>query len=44
MVCFQTKMPIWENFGGVAMEDVGILYGHLVYFMTIWHILLFWYI
>jgi hypothetical protein len=24
---------------GVAMEDVGIFYGHSVYFMAIWHIL-----
>jgi hypothetical protein len=23
----------------LAMEDVGILYGHLVYFVTIWYIL-----
>jgi hypothetical protein len=23
---------------GVAMEDVGILNGHLVYYMAIWHI------
>jgi hypothetical protein len=23
------------------MEDVGILYGHLVYFIAIWHILRF---
>jgi hypothetical protein len=36
-------MPIWVNllFEGVAMEDVGILYGPLVYFMAIWHILRF---
>jgi hypothetical protein len=24
---------------GLAMEDVGIFYGHLVYFMAIWSIL-----
>jgi hypothetical protein len=24
---------------GLAMENVGIFYGHLVYFMTIWYIL-----
>jgi hypothetical protein len=25
--------------GGLAMEDVGIFYGHLVHFMVIWYIL-----
>jgi hypothetical protein len=24
---------------GIAMEDFGIFYGHLVYFMVIWYIL-----
>jgi hypothetical protein len=33
---FKPKVPIWGN---VATEDVGILYGHLVYFVAIWHIL-----
>jgi hypothetical protein len=37
MVYFQTKNPnlgnIWE---GLTMEDVGILYGHLVYSLAIW--------
>jgi hypothetical protein len=30
---FKPKIPIWVNF--LAMEDVGILYGHLVHFKTI---------
>jgi hypothetical protein len=35
MVCFQTKIPIWVNFGeGLTLENVGIhmyiCYGHLV--------------
>jgi hypothetical protein len=38
MAYFQTQNP---NLGiyvqeGLAMEDVGIFYGHLVYFMVIW--------
>jgi hypothetical protein len=28
------KLPIWVNF-----EDVGTLYGHLVYFTAIWYII-----
>jgi hypothetical protein len=40
MAYFQTKN---HNFGtfleGLAMEDVGIFYGHLVYFVAIWCIL-----
>jgi hypothetical protein len=30
------KIPIWVHFGGLAMEDVGIFYGHLVYYVVIW--------
>jgi hypothetical protein len=46
MAYFQTQNPkvgrkIWE---GLAMEDSGIFYGHLVYCMTIWSILTFMYI
>jgi hypothetical protein len=37
---FKPKITIWVNFGILAMEDVGIFYGRLVYFMAIWHILL----
>jgi hypothetical protein len=34
------KIPFWVNLSeGLAMEDVGIFYGHLVYFMAIWYIL-----
>jgi hypothetical protein len=36
MVHFQTKNPNSGKF--LAMTDVGILYGHLVYFMPIWYI------
>jgi hypothetical protein len=40
MVYFQTKSPNLGNFlGGFAMERVGIFYGHLVYFTTIWCVL-----
>jgi hypothetical protein len=33
------KIQIWVILEGLAMEGVGILYGHLVYFTTIWSIL-----
>jgi hypothetical protein len=36
---FKPKIPIWINFGGFAMEDVGIFNGHLVYFTATWYIL-----
>jgi hypothetical protein len=47
MVCFQTKMSIWVNFGGgyligncsYMLWSLGIFYGDLGYFMTIWYIL-----
>jgi hypothetical protein len=40
MVRFQTKNTNLGNFlEGVAMLDVGIFYGHLVYVMTICNIL-----
>jgi hypothetical protein len=35
MEYFQTKKP---NLEGLAMEDVGIFYGHLVYLTGIWSI------
>jgi hypothetical protein len=35
---FAYKIPIWVNFEGLGMEDVGILYGHLVYFMAVRHL------
>jgi hypothetical protein len=47
---FQTKNPNLGKFWRVyqAMGDVGIFYGHLVYFMAIWYILVYftaiWYI
>jgi hypothetical protein len=37
MLYFQTK---YANLGGMAMEAVGIFYGHLVYFVAVWNI--FW--
>jgi hypothetical protein len=37
---FQTKNPNLGKFlEGLAMEDYGIFYGHLVYFTAIWYIL-----
>jgi hypothetical protein len=36
MVCFQTKIPIWE---GLRLEIVDTFYGHLEYFTDIWDIL-----
>jgi hypothetical protein len=36
---FKPKIPIWVNFEGLAMENVGILYGHLVYIL--YHCLIF---
>jgi hypothetical protein len=37
---FQTKNPNLGKFlEGLAMEDYGIFYGHLVYFMDTWSIL-----
>jgi hypothetical protein len=35
MAYFQTKNPNLS----LAMEDVGIFYNHLVYFMAVWYIL-----
>jgi hypothetical protein len=32
---FKPKNPIFE---GLGMDDFGLLYGHLVYFVTIWYI------
>jgi hypothetical protein len=36
---FKPKFPIWVNFGGLAMENHGILYAHLVYCTAIGNIL-----
>jgi hypothetical protein len=36
MAYFQTKIPIWANFGGLA--EVGKFYDHLVYLVAIWYI------
>jgi hypothetical protein len=33
---FKPKIPVWINFEGRAMEDLGIFYGHLVIFSAIW--------
>jgi hypothetical protein len=39
MVYFQTKNPDLDKyFEDLAMEDVGIFYGHLVYSTVIWYI------
>jgi hypothetical protein len=38
MAYFQTKMGRFgQILEGLAMEDVGTLYGHLVYFTAIWY-------
>jgi hypothetical protein len=44
MLYFQTKIAVWVNFGGYCnrrcwyiLWTVGQSYGHLIYFMTIWH-------
>jgi hypothetical protein len=37
---FKPKIQIWENMEGIAMEDVGIIYGHLVHFTVFCYILL----
>jgi hypothetical protein len=36
MVYFKPKIPIWVNFGGLAMEDGGIFYGYYAYFTAFW--------
>jgi hypothetical protein len=38
---FKPKLQIWLVLEeGLVMEDVGLFYGHLVYFTAIWYILL----
>jgi hypothetical protein len=52
MAYFQNEKSQFGQFlGGLAMEDVGIFNGHLVYFTAIWYILWlfgvfspFWYV
>jgi hypothetical protein len=46
MVYFQTKNPIWINFGGSCnrtscyiLWPLGLFYKYLVYFMVIWYVL-----
>jgi hypothetical protein len=40
MVYFQTKKSkFWEFLNGFTMEEVGLFYEQLVYFITIWYIL-----
>jgi hypothetical protein len=42
----ETKIQIWVDFGGLALEDFGVFYGHLIYivycyleyFVVIWYI------
>jgi hypothetical protein len=39
MACFQTKNPDLGKFlEGLGKENVGLLYGHLEYFKSIWYI------
>jgi hypothetical protein len=35
---FKPKIPIWVNFEGLAIENLGIFYDHLVYFTAIGNI------
>jgi hypothetical protein len=35
---FEPKIPNWVNFGGLAMENVGIFYGVWSHFAAIWYI------
>jgi hypothetical protein len=37
-IVWNQKLQIWVNFGGLTMKEVGIFYGHLVYFTAIWYI------
>jgi hypothetical protein len=52
---FKPKIPIWVNFGGSSngrgwyilwpyFRPFGLFCGHLVHFMVIWYIFLFWYV
>jgi hypothetical protein len=34
---FIPKITIWVIFEGLAMENVGIFYDHLIYFIAIWY-------
>jgi hypothetical protein len=36
---FKPKIPIWEKFQGLRLENVALFYGHLEYYMDIWDIL-----
>jgi hypothetical protein len=40
-IFFKPKIPICVFFSALAMEGVGIFYGHLVYIVAILYILLF---
>jgi hypothetical protein len=46
MVCFQTKIPIWVNFGGSCngkarciLRPFGVFYCNWKYLMVVWYIL-----
>jgi hypothetical protein len=48
---FETKIQIWVNLVGWAMEDAGLIYGRLVCLTTLWYIcgrlvyfMLIWYV
>jgi hypothetical protein len=36
---FKPKIPVWVNLEGLAAEDVGIFFGHLVHFTAFCYIL-----
>jgi hypothetical protein len=37
MAYFQTKIPIWVNFGGPWNGNASMFYDHLDYFTSIWY-------
>jgi hypothetical protein len=44
-IYFKLKIPIWVILEGLAIEDVGIIYGHSVKFPNILvHLMAIWYI
>jgi hypothetical protein len=38
-IFWNQKSQFGQILEGLAMEDVGVFYGHVVYFMCIWYIL-----
>jgi hypothetical protein len=38
-ICLNQKSQFGYSLAGLAIEDVGLFYGHLAYFTAIWYIL-----